>query len=578
MKYTAAVLALSLSATLAHAGPSEDFAKLLDDHWAWTLEQNPVFATSLGVRDYDDRLGSLSLASMDKARDARQAFLKRLDAIDANGLSADERLNARLFKRDLETEIKAAGFGQRAMLFTTYSGWHSEIAGLPERLPFFNAADYQSYLKRLADVPRYNREGIETTRWGIQNGFIQPCAPLENFDASIEAHVVSDITNSVFMKPFEDQPKWAGDADWRKMKGEAETLIKSKVIPAYAQWLKVYRDEYAPKCRTQAGASSMPDGPAYYAHRIRAETTTDMSAEEIHQLGLSEVARIRSEMEKVIKKADFKGGFKDYQKYLRTNPAFYAETPQALLERSSYIAKKIDGELPKLFGRIPAMPYTVKPVPEDIAEGTTTAYYEPPAGDGTRPGVYRVNTSKLDQRPLFELEALTLHEAVPGHHFQIALQQELDLPNFRRFGGITAFVEGWALYAERLGLEVGFYETPETDFGRLSYEMWRACRLVVDTGIHAKGWTKEQAVNFMAENTALSLHNIEAEVNRYITWPGQALGYKIGELKIRELRRHAEEKLGDKFDLRAFHDAVLKNGAVPLSVLESLIEDWINAH
>ncbi len=300
-----------------------------------------------------------------------------------------------------------------------------------------------------------------------------------------------------------------------------------------------------------------------------------MTPDEIHALGLSEVKRIRKEMDKTIRAAKFAGDFKAFQEFLRTDPRFYAKTPQELMEKNSLVAKKIDGELPKLFTRIPRMPYTLKEIPADIAEGTTTAYYEQPAGDGSRAGVYRVNTSKLETRPLYEVEALTLHEAVPGHHFQIALAQELDLPDFRKFGGFTAFVEGWGLYAESLGLDVGFYQDPYSNFGRLSYEMWRACRLVVDTGMHAKGWTREQAIDFMKENTALSEHNITAEVDRYIAWPGQALAYKIGQLKIRELRARAEKALGSKFDLRRFHDAVLENGALPLSMLEKSIDRWI---
>lgn len=571
-----AVTALSLAFSVpAFAEPTEEFQNLLKDHWDWTLSQNPTFATSLGVRDYDDHLGSLTLESMDSAREKRQEFLTRLRAIDRSGLNKTDQLNARLFERDLEIEIEAGGFGQRSILFTTYYGWHSELGGLSDSLPFFNKADYVSYLQRLKDIPRYNAEGIATTKWGIEHGYVQPCAPLENFAKTITAHIVDDVNDSVFMKPFADRPSTINEADWADLKAQAAASVSADVIPAFKAWAEAYETDYAPNCRAEVGASSMPEGADYYAHRIRVETTTDMTAEQIHRIGLSEVARIRAEMEEVIKRAEFDGDFKAYQDYLRTNQDFYAKTPEALLERSAYISKKIDGELPKLFTRLPAMPYTVKPVPAEIAEGTTTAYYEPPAGDGSRAGVYRVNTSKLDQRPLFEMEALTLHEAVPGHHFQIALQQELDLPNFRRFGGITAFVEGWALYAERLGLEVGFYQTPETDFGRLSYEMWRACRLVVDTGMHAKGWTKEQAIEFMAENTALSLHNIEAEVNRYITWPGQALGYKMGELKIRELRARAEHALGEDFDLRKFHDAVLENGAIPLSVLEDIINTWI---
>jgi uncharacterized protein (DUF885 family) len=304
-------------------------------------------------------------------------------------------------------------------------------------------------------------------------------------------------------------------------------------------------------------------------------TTTDMTPEQVHNTGLSEVARIRAEMEDVKQQAGFEGTFAQWLAFLRTDEQFYFKTGQQRLDAAAVIGKKIDGALPQLFTKFPRMPWGLKEIPLDIAEKTTTAYYQRPAGDGSRAGFYFVNTTKLDTRPSYELEALSLHEAVPGHHFQIALSQELDLPDFRKFGGFTAFIEGWGLYSERLGLEVGFYQTPYTNMGRLSYEMWRACRLVVDTGMHAKGWTRQESINFMADNSALSLNNITTEVDRYITWPGQALAYKIGELKIRELRASAEAKLGDAFDVRYFHDKVLENGAVPLSVLEDIVEKWI---
>ena len=305
-------------------------------------------------------------------------------------------------------------------------------------------------------------------------------------------------------------------------------------------------------------------------------TTTDRTPDEIHQLGLSEVARIRAEMDEVVRRSGFKGDRKAFVERLRTDPALYPKTPEELMAYAAVLAKRIDGEMPRLFGRLPRLPYTVKEVPAATAAGTTTAYYEPGSPETGRAGVYRVNTSKLDQRPLFEMPALTVHEAVPGHHQQIAIQQELDLPMFRKYAvNFTAFSEGWGLYSERLGIEMGLYDTPEKDFGRLSYEMWRACRLVVDTGLHAKGWTREQAIQFMLDNTALSRGNIEAEVNRYMVGPGQALAYKLGELKIRDLRGRAEKALGPDFDLRAFHDAVLENGEVPLDVLEAQVSAWI---
>jgi uncharacterized protein (DUF885 family) len=335
-------------------------------------------------------------------------------------------------------------------------------------------------------------------------------------------------------------------------------------------------DEYVPRTRGSISASALADGRDFYRFRVRRFTTLDLSPDEVHQRGLQEVKRIRGEMEEIIRRVEFDGDFAAFVEHLRTEPKFYAETPEELMKEAAAILKRMDGELPLLFGRLPRMPYGLRPVPEYIAPRTTSAYYQRPTGDGTRAGFFYLNTFNLKSRPLFALEALALHEAVPGHHLQLAIQQELqDLPNFRRFSDVTAFIEGWALYAERLGLESGFYADPYSDFGRLSMEMWRACRLVVDTGIHWLDWSRPKAIAFMQENSAQSLHNIEAEVDRYIAWPGQALAYKIGELQIRELRASAEDELDERFDLRAFHDVVLGGGAVPLDVLEGAVKQWV---
>lgn len=577
--FALAAIAIAAVAAPAHAQEtaSQKLARVIDDHWAWVLSESPTFATSLGVRDYDDRLGSVSLAAADEGAAQTATFVERLEAIDMAELSADEQVNYKLLLLQLKNDLEAAEFGGKYLLMTNRNGPHTFLTGLPDRLPFFTKADYESYVARLNDMPRYLSEAVDTLNAGVEAGWTQPCAPMAGIEDSIRFHVVDKAGDSVFMNPFKEKPATISDRDWRRLKSQAENAIKRKAIPAMAQYADFYAETYGPACREEVGALALPNGEAYYAHRVKRFTTTDKTPEEIHQLGLSEVARIRAEMMKIIEEVDFEGDFEAFQEFLRTDPQFYAKTPEELIAATSVIAKKADGELPKLFTRLPRMPYTVKPVPADIAEGTTTAYYERPAGDGSRAGVYRINTSLLDQRPLFELEALSLHEAVPGHHFQIALSQELTLPDFRRFGGFTAFTEGWGLYAESLGLDAGFYQDPYSNFGRLSYEMWRACRLVVDTGLHAKGWTKQQAIDFMAENTALSLHNIEAEVNRYITWPGQALAYKMGELKMQELRKRAARELGADFDLRRFHDALLENGAVPLSVLEENIDAWIEA-
>ncbi len=574
MKYPAIALAAMMSAS-PPASAQETLSAVIKDHWAWTLEQSPTFATSLGVRDYDDRLGDSSLAGYDAAVEDQKAFLARLEALDEAALEGEDRVNYDLLKLDLENEIEASKFGGKYLAVTNRAGPHTFLTGLPDDLPFFTTADYESYVKRLDAAPAYVDGIIGRLQEGVETGWVQPCESMTGYEKTIRFHVVDQPADSALMAPFRDKPASVSSTDWKRLKAGAERAVADKAVPAIARFADYYETAYKSACRQEIGASSLPDGRAYYDFRARTFTTTPMTADAIHALGLKEVARLRKEMDATIRTAKFERGFKAFQNFLRTDPQFYAKTPLELMEKNSLVAKKIDGELPKLFGRLPRMPYTLKEIPADTAEGTTTAYYEPPAGDGTRAGVYRVNTSKLETRPLYEIEALTLHEAVPGHHFQIALAQELDLPDFRKYGGFTAFIEGWGLYAESLGLDVGFYKDPYANFGRLSYEMWRACRLVVDTGIHAKGWTRQQAIDFMKENTALSEHNITAEVDRYISWPGQALAYKIGQLKFKELRERATKALGPKFDIRRFHDATLENGAIPLSVLDARIERWI---
>lgn len=572
------IVALSAVAALGSAARAADsLDAVIKDHWAWRLEQDPVEATRQGVRTFDARLPDRSLAAHDAAIAREREFLARLDALDAASLSERDRLNRDLLRLDLARDIEGAGFGGKYLAISNRAGPHTFLAGLPDDLPFFTKADYESYVARLNAAPAYVAGVTERLSAGVKAGWTQPCAPMEGYEKSIAFHVVDDPAKSVLYRPFAKRPAAVSPGDWKKLSAAGAKAIKEKAVPAIAAFGKFYEAEYKPHCRTDIAASGFPDGPAFYAWRVRNFTTTDKTPDEIHALGVAEVARIRKEMAAVIKSVKFDGDFKAFQTYLRTDPKFYARSPQELMEKNSAVAKKIDGELPRLFTRLPRAPYTLKEVPADIAEGTTTAYYESPAADGSSAGVYRVNTSKLETRPLFEIEALTLHEAVPGHHFQIALAQELDLPDFRKHGFFTAFVEGWGLYAESLGLDVGFYEDPYSNFGRLSYEMWRACRLVVDTGMHAKGWTREQAIAFMKENTALSEHNIKAEVDRYIAWPGQALAYKVGELKLKELRARAGKALGPRFDLRRFHDAVLGEGALPLSILERNIDAWIAA-
>ena len=449
---------------------------------------------------------------------------------------------------------------------------------MADGLPFYTRADYESYLKRLPLYPKQNGDGMAITRQAIKGGYVLPCSVLGGFAKGISGIVAGAPEGTRFYEPFtRTKPRDISDADWAVLQARAVAVIRDVITPEYGKWHDLFVADYLPKCRKSDSASTLPGGAAWYASRVRTHTTTDLTPDQIHQIGLDEVARIGKRMDAIAAKAGYPSRAAFIQ-HLRTDPSYYAKTPEELLRVAARQAKTIDGLLPRYFATLPRLPYGIKPIPAAEAEGTTTAYYGPGAPEAGISGTYWVNTSKLDQRPFWELPALTAHEAVPGHHNQIALQQELPLPPFRKYlAGFTAYVEGWALYTEYLGEEMGLYDTPEKMMGRLSYEMWRACRLVVDTGIHAKGWDKAKAVTFMKANSALSDANIDAEVNRYISWPGQALGYKLGEIKIRELRARAEQQLGAKFDLRHFHDAVLSQGAVPLTVLESQIDGWIAA-
>jgi uncharacterized protein (DUF885 family) len=416
---------------------------------------------------------------------------------------------------------------------------------------------------------------IGQIRLGLKRGFTVPRAVLTGYESTITAHVVDDPAKSVFWKPFERFPSSVPEGDRERLRREGREAV-TQTVGAYRTFLDFYRKEYLPHTRTTLAAQDLPNGRAFYARQIKRYTTLDLSPEQIHQIGLAEVDRISREMNEVMAKTGFKGDFPAFLQFLRTDPRFYAKTPQALLERAAWIAKTIDGKLPSLFKTLPRLPYTVQPVPESIAPKYTSGRYVDPPQGSTQPGIYWVNIYKVETRPLYNLEALTLHEAVPGHHLQIALSRELTgLPEFRRYSYISAFGEGWGLYSEWLGKEAGIYTDPYSDFGRLTYEMWRACRLVVDTGVHAKGWTRQQALDYLASHTALPLHEVETEVDRYISWPGQALAYKLGELKIKELRRRAEQALGTRFDLREFHDVVLGSGSVPLNVLEKNVDGWI---
>ncbi len=556
--------------------PSTELTQLFEDHWQAWMHNDPLFASMCGDNRYDDRLPSASDASFAGWKGQLQAFRRRQDTILRSALSTAEQLNYDIFARLLDMEIEELNHFYYRMPISRTAGFHMYLPDLPTYMSMETLRDYENYLSRLQVVPSYVAENIELMRLGVSSGYLPPQVTLEGIEVGIETHIVDDPVSSAFFMPFTNFPAGIAKADRDRLTRMALETIRTAVIPAYRLLLKFVQDEYLPAARTGIAASELPRGEEFYQSRIRYFTSLDLSADEVHATGQSEVKRIRAEMQSVLQQSGFKGDLKEYIAWLRNEPRFYASTPDELLKETALVLKRIDGELPRLFKTLPRLSYGIRTIPDFSAPGNTTAYYMPGAGDGTRAGYYYVNVYDLKSRPFYEIEALSLHEAVPGHHLQIALQQELtDLPNFRRFSGFTSFVEGWALYSERLGLEMGFYQDPASDFGRLSYEMWRACRLVVDTGMHALGWSRQQAIDFMLENTSSTELNIINEVDRYIAWPGQALAYKIGELKIRELRTFAESQLGERFDLREFHDIILLAGAVPLDVLEQRVQIWV---
>ena len=555
---------------------SAQLKQLLDEDWEFRMQADPLYATTTGDQRFNDRLPVMTEANFASWLEAKRAFRERLRIINLADLPAAHRLDYDIFLRLLENEINELGFRAYLMPISKMGGFHVDFPDLPRITPFNTILDYENYIARLNGFHRLAEEFISLMREGLRQGQVPARVTLNGVDEALRAHIVDLPEESRLYLPFQEFPKGFSEAHQKRLAELGQAAIRSSIVPGYQALLKFLEAEYLPAARQGIAAADLPDGRAFYQHRIRYFTSLDLTPEAIHAIGQSEVQRIREEMQAVIHKTGFRGSFREFIEFLRTDPRFYVTEPAQLLKETALVLKRIDGELPRLFKTLPRLSYGIRPIPDYAAPGNTAAYYYPGSGDGTRAGVYYVNTYDLKSRPLYEIEALSLHEAVPGHHLQIAIQQELtDLPNLRRFEGFTAFVEGWALYAERLGLEVGFYEDPYSDFGRLSYEMWRACRLVVDTGMHVLGWTRQQAIDFMADNTSSTLLNIANEVDRYIAWPGQALAYKLGELKIRELRERAEETLCNRFDLREFHDVILGSGAVPLDVLEELVETWV---
>ncbi len=551
------------------------FERLQEEYWEWCLNEYPELSTWTGDNRYNDRLTDLSPAAIEKRRGDERQWLERVRKIDRSGFSQQDALSFKLLAWSLDLAVRAHRFPPVLMLTQIY-GPHLDLAQLVSITPFRTAADYRNYEKRMRAYPAYLGQVTDLLRRGIETGWVLPSVPLQGVPDQIKGQVTDDVEQSAFYKPLERIPENITGSERESLRSDISRLITDAIFPSLSMFHDFVVNTYLPAGARPIAASELPDGTAYYAHCIFEHTTTEMTAEEIHEIGLSEVGRIRQDMLSVMTRTGFDGSLDDFSSFLRSDSRFYFTDENDLVVAYRDIAKRVDAELPGLFAELPRNPYGVRAFPDYEAPSQTTAMYYPGASDGSRAGYFMVNTYRLDMRPKFEMEALVLHEAVPGHHLQISRAQELrHLSRFRRNASYTAYIEGWALYAESLGKEMGFYTDPYSRFGQLMYEMWRACRLVVDTGIHHFGWSRQQAIDFMRNETAKTEQDIAVEVDRYIVMPGQALSYKIGELRIRQLRERAERELGPAFDIRTFHNAVLDNGALLLPVLEEEIGTWI---
>ena len=570
-------LLLLVASGSALADATSDFRALLDEHWEWTLAANPVMASRMGDRRYNQQWQDRSLDAIENRHQETREFLRRVYAIDRKALPESERLNYELFRRLLQDSVDEHQFQGYLMPFSQRGGVQN-LNNTTNQLRLASVQDFDDWIARLDNIDEVVEQTIALAERGRRSGIVSPRVLMERIPDQIAVQLVEFPGDSPFFEPFSELPESFSAADRERLRAAATEVIEETVLPAYRKLDEYFNDKYLPAARDSIGLSELPNGSAWYEFRARSYTTTRMTPDEIHRVGLEEVRRIRDEMQKVIEELEFDGSFQAFLEYLRTDPQFYFDTPEELYREYLATSKRLDPGLVKLFGKLPRMPYGVEPIPNSIAPDTTTAYYSRPAADGSRPGIYWVNLYKPEVRPKYEIEVLSVHEAVPGHHLQIALQQELeDIPMFRRFMGFTAFVEGWGLYSERLGYDMGLYQDPYSRFGQLTYDMWRAVRLVVDTGMHYKGWTRQQAIDFFKDNAAKTEHDIVNEIDRYILMPGQALAYKIGQLKILQLRERAEIHFGDRFDIRAFHDELLGAGALPLDLLEQRMDEWMTS-
>ena len=554
---------------------NQKFLDFLEADWEKTLSNNPLFATYTGDKRFNDKINPNTIDQFEKDRLSDLESLKKLNSIDYDKLNPDNKLNYNLKKFDIESDLNLSQFPIYYLRLNQRGGIQS-FYETGNRLVYQSKEDYYDWLNRLNQFSENILNFLEINKQGLQNGYTQPKLVTQGVISQIDAIINSDINSNPYLKVFIDADETLLSQNEKlELINEAKELIINKINPAYVKLNNFLKNDYLVNSRDTIGIKDIPDGKKYYEQLAKHYTTTDLTPDEIHDIGLREIQRIRAEMDEIIDSVNWDGDFESFLNYLRTSPRFYYDNPDDLFDAYLIMSKTIDPLLPKLFNVFPRAPYGVIPIPAESAPFTTTAYYNSPSPG--RPGYFYANLYKPDSRPKYEIPVLTVHEAVPGHHFQISLAQELEnVPTFRKYQGITAFVEGWGLYSEELGEYINLYDDPYDKFGQLTYDMWRAIRLVVDTGMHYKDWTRDDAINLFIENSAKSILDIENEVDRYIAWPGQALAYKIGQLKILELRSKAEKELGEKYDIKDFHDEVLKRGSLPLDLLEYYIDEWIN--
>ena len=554
---------------------NQKFIDYLDSDWEQTLINNPLFATYTGDKRFNDKINPNTIDQFNKVRNQDLESLKKLMAINLEKLDKDNKLNYKLKKFDIESDLNLSQFPIYYLRLNQRGGIQS-FYETGNRLVYQSKKDYEDWLNRLSQFTENIYTFLEINKEGLEKGYTQPKLVTRGVISQIDAIINSDIELNPYLKVFlEANEEYFSKDEKEKLINDAKQLIQKEINPAYESLNNFLKNQYLINSRESIGIKDIPDGKKYYEQLAKHYTTTDLTPDEIHDIGLREIQRIRAEMEEIIDSVNWDGDFESFLNYLRTSPRFYYDNSDDLFNAYLIMSKTIDPLLPKLFNVFPRAPYGVIPIPAESAPFTTTAYYNSPSPG--RPGYFYANLYKPDSRPKYEIPVLTVHEAVPGHHFQISLAQELEnVPTFRKYQGITAFVEGWGLYSEELGEYINLYDDPYDKFGQLTYDMWRAIRLVVDTGMHYKDWTRDDAINLFIENSAKSILDIENEVDRYIAWPGQALAYKIGQLKILELRSKAEKELGEKYDIKDFHDEVLKRGSLPLDLLEYYIDEWIN--